>query len=88
MSSDSRESNGKVPQSVDEVIDLFRQHDLLEELDLSPTHAGTMKTRGRIPGHWHVKMAEVARRHGLPVTYELLARLAAKPKADKAGAQA
>lgn len=64
--------------SVADVIDLLRSKDLLPELGLTPGHAGTMKTRGRIPPHWHVRVVQTSEKHGLPVTYELLARLAAQ----------
>lgn len=68
------------PDSISGVIDLLASRGLLESLGLKPSHARAMKTRNAIPVRWHLSMVEAARLNGLPIDYELLAKLAASKR--------
>jgi hypothetical protein len=68
---------GMGPESVAEVMDLIIARGLLAELGMKMPHARTIQARNSIPPHWHLRIADLAKRHGLPIDLALLARLAA-----------
>jgi hypothetical protein len=65
------------PDSATAVIELLIAKDLLGSVGLSASHARTMKTRNSIPGEWDTRIVEAATKAGLPISFELLARLRA-----------
>jgi hypothetical protein len=64
------------PSSVADVIDLLRSKGLLGEIGMTTNHAGTIKTRGRLPAGWITPIHTAAVRHELPISLELLVKLA------------
>lgn len=76
--SDQGMGNSAQPQTVAEILELIVANDGLAVLGITPNHFRTLKARNSIPAERDLEIVDFAKRKGLPIDFELLARLRAR----------
>ncbi len=67
------------PQSFRDVIELFdSMQECADAMKVDFNHVGIMKYRDSIPAKYWVSLVKYADRKGMPISYELLGKLAAQ----------